>query len=325
VNADAVPILTYHSVCDGDGEAIEPYRTGVEAFESHAEVMEASSRRWVTVAELGSRLAAGHSVRGLAAVTFDDPFADTVAHAVPSLSRRGIPSTVYAVSRSLGEAPPILPGSVADHAQPRCRRHRRAARWSGLAVGTGARPAGDSGLAHRAESAAQDAPMMATTCRVVRDPGSDWWSVADTDDESVGEHHPGWMRAMASLGRPGLDPTVVRYVIDDLRNAGLLCVLVRPEPRQALMWDAVAPSDVVRVPRRAHVLDLPSDPDELLAGFSKNGRRDVRRAERSGVEIRLDRDGELIPYYLAMRELSLKRWAETSRVPFAGPRTIRAV
>lgn len=53
----------------------------------------------VPLDEIADRLARGASVRGLAAITFDDAYVGTVRHAVPWLSDRGIPSAVFVPTR----------------------------------------------------------------------------------------------------------------------------------------------------------------------------------------------------------------------------------
>ncbi len=49
----------------------------------------------VSLDEIAQRLARGASVRGLAAITFDDAYVGTLRHAVPWLSRRALPASVF--------------------------------------------------------------------------------------------------------------------------------------------------------------------------------------------------------------------------------------
>jgi glycosyltransferase involved in cell wall biosynthesis/peptidoglycan/xylan/chitin deacetylase (PgdA/CDA1 family) len=59
--------------------------------------------RFVSLDELGARLDAG-TAAGLAAVTFDDGYADFYDHAFPLLDRKGIPAAVFVVTGLLEDA-----------------------------------------------------------------------------------------------------------------------------------------------------------------------------------------------------------------------------
>jgi peptidoglycan/xylan/chitin deacetylase (PgdA/CDA1 family) len=64
---------------------------------------------FVSLNELGARLEASHSVsRSMAAVTFDDGYADVYANAFPLLTRKGIPAAVFAVTDLVGTGRPLL-------------------------------------------------------------------------------------------------------------------------------------------------------------------------------------------------------------------------
>ena len=58
----------------------------------------AATHRFLPVSELLKRLAAGHSTRGLIAVTFDDAYGSVASLASPELEARGIPHALFAVS-----------------------------------------------------------------------------------------------------------------------------------------------------------------------------------------------------------------------------------
>ena len=109
MNAQLVPVLTYHSVGDGPGGGIEPYRTATEVFREHVDALTESGRTWVTISELGRRLRDDESVCGLGAVTFDDPYADAIDNALPVLAAASVPATVYSVSEGLGSVPRFGP------------------------------------------------------------------------------------------------------------------------------------------------------------------------------------------------------------------------
>ncbi len=65
--------------------------------------------RFVSLDELGRRLEAGDSAsRPMAAVTFDDGYADVYANAFPLLTRKGIPAAVFAVTDLVDTGKPPL-------------------------------------------------------------------------------------------------------------------------------------------------------------------------------------------------------------------------
>ncbi|MBI2469449.1 MAG: polysaccharide deacetylase family protein [Candidatus Rokubacteria bacterium] len=65
--------------------------------------------RFVPLDELGSRLEAGGGFdRPVAAVTFDDGYTDVYEHALPLLTRKGIPATCFVVTDLVGTSRPAL-------------------------------------------------------------------------------------------------------------------------------------------------------------------------------------------------------------------------
>lgn len=69
----------------------------VEVFASIVEWL-ASSFDVVPLRELADRVATGRSVRGLAAITFDDAYRGVFEHALPLLASAGLPSTLFVVT-----------------------------------------------------------------------------------------------------------------------------------------------------------------------------------------------------------------------------------
>jgi glycosyltransferase involved in cell wall biosynthesis/peptidoglycan/xylan/chitin deacetylase (PgdA/CDA1 family) len=101
--SDAPLILGYHRVLDD--EAPVPSRgvpsMGIRAstLEGHLSVV--SRRfRFVSLDEMGARIEAG-TAAGLAAVTFDDGYADFCQNGFPLLQRMGIPAAVFVVTTLL--------------------------------------------------------------------------------------------------------------------------------------------------------------------------------------------------------------------------------
>ena len=117
-------ILMYHRVGTG-GE--DPWGLAVSPVH-FAEQMAVLARRRevVRLTDLAERLATGRSVADLAALTFDDGYADNLTAAYPVLRRLSLPATVFVVADAIGApdelwwdelgriflAPGLLPVSV---------------------------------------------------------------------------------------------------------------------------------------------------------------------------------------------------------------------
>lgn len=70
------------------------------------------------------------------------------------------------------------------------------------------------------------------------------------------------------------------------------------------------------LPRFAHVLDLDGGFETVWRErFRQTARRNVRKANKQGIEIERDSSGRLIPVYQALLERSVERWAAGSREP----------
>ncbi len=91
-------VLCYHNVVDGPVAVSDPgLHLQRAAFEAHM-VWLAGRFEVVSLDELARRAEAGASLRGLAAVTFDDAYQGTLRHGLPVLARLGLPCTVFVPS-----------------------------------------------------------------------------------------------------------------------------------------------------------------------------------------------------------------------------------
>jgi len=91
-------VLCYHNVVDGPVAVADPgLHLQRRAFEVQ---MEWLARRFdvVPLDELARRAESRASLRGLAAVTFDDAYQGTLQHGLPVLARLGLPCTVFVPS-----------------------------------------------------------------------------------------------------------------------------------------------------------------------------------------------------------------------------------
>ena len=125
----------------------------------------------------------------------------------------------------------------------------------------------------------------------------------------------GW--GIGGLVGPGIDAGVVAAVFADLRASGVSRVQIRPNPLDGDVFREGAPSSVVALPRRAHVIDLRAGEQDLWTRFSKAARRGVRKGERAGLEIEHGHDERLVREYYALHEKSVDRWAGQQHEPLA--------
>jgi peptidoglycan/xylan/chitin deacetylase (PgdA/CDA1 family) len=96
-----VTVLCYHAVEPGWSS---PLAVDPASFEAHCTWL-ARHRTVLPLDEAVTRLdSAGRLPAGVAALTFDDGFAGLHEHALPVLSRYGLPATVFLVAQTLTEA-----------------------------------------------------------------------------------------------------------------------------------------------------------------------------------------------------------------------------
>jgi peptidoglycan/xylan/chitin deacetylase (PgdA/CDA1 family) len=102
----APPVITYHRVVEDFAASA---RHTVPATLVSRQMLEAQLDwigrrfRFVSLDELGSALEAGTGGTGpVAAITFDDGYRDVYEHALPLLTRKGIPAAVFVVTKLIG-------------------------------------------------------------------------------------------------------------------------------------------------------------------------------------------------------------------------------
>jgi peptidoglycan/xylan/chitin deacetylase (PgdA/CDA1 family) len=99
-----VPILLYHAITDDPPEWIAPFAVSPAAFARHLDAVVASGREPLTVSQYtdGLRGKADLPPRSVL-ITVDDGFADFADNALPALTARKLPSTLYVATGALAD------------------------------------------------------------------------------------------------------------------------------------------------------------------------------------------------------------------------------
>lgn len=122
----------------------------------------------------------------------------------------------------------------------------------------------------------------------------------------------GYGGALASDGR--LTTADVSLICADLARLGVVRASVVPSPYDT-GWGAASLTATGQVGYLTHLLDLAGGSAHVWSGYSSNVRRSVRRAERSGVEVRRDDTGALLPVFTELHRKSMDRWASRAGRP----------
>ena len=112
-----------------------------------------------------------------------------------------------------------------------------------------------------------------------------------------------------------VSPDHTRLVWADLLGRGALVRDVRFGPRTPEPWHA-APECFRRTEREVEVLDLTGGFGTVWSErFRSTARTAVRKAERSDLEVRVDRSGRLVGTFHELYRLSIDRWAVRQHEP----------
>src|SRR5438309_3659690 len=141
---DAGLILCYHNIVqsDDDGAGDPGLHLSQERFERQMRWL-AGHYTMVPLSEFADRLAAGRSLRSVAAITFDDGYAGLFHHAGPILHALGIPATVFLVAEAVGGSTGFWwdqPGIVESITPTRRERWLKDLRGDGEAIMADAAP-----------------------------------------------------------------------------------------------------------------------------------------------------------------------------------------
>ncbi|MCX4992607.1 MULTISPECIES: GNAT family N-acetyltransferase [unclassified Streptomyces] len=114
-----------------------------------------------------------------------------------------------------------------------------------------------------------------------------------------------------------VSPAEARAVFADLARLRALRVSVRLRPADQAVWANAAPGFRPE-PHMTQMVDLDGGFGTVWEHrFSRHVRREVRHAERSDVEVEVDRTGRLVPAFYHLYQKSIARWAEQQHEPLA--------
>lgn len=125
----------------------------------------------------------------------------------------------------------------------------------------------------------------------------------------------GWGFGGAVTDSPD-DSAFLGAIVDDLARQPGVQIHLRPNPLRSEAWEAAVGRSAIRIPARAHVLDLQGGFDRWWTStVSKNLRKKVRRAERDGVQVRCGTGGALLDEFRDLYDLSIRRFAQRLQEP----------
>jgi peptidoglycan/xylan/chitin deacetylase (PgdA/CDA1 family) len=100
-----VPVLLYHRVTESPSAKLAPFTVPPALFGRHLDLLDELGFEVLPVSALVPAMAGGDGSRRLAAVTFDDGYADFASDALPHLLRRGMAATMYVTTGWLDGRP----------------------------------------------------------------------------------------------------------------------------------------------------------------------------------------------------------------------------
>jgi hypothetical protein len=113
-----------------------------------------------------------------------------------------------------------------------------------------------------------------------------------------------------------LRPEEVDAIFQDLACRPALRVSVRFNAPVHPSWIGPSRSGFTTIHHTTHILDLSGGFNHVWQQkFRSNVRRNVRKAERSSIEVSVDRTGRLIPIFCDLYEQSIIRWAKQQHEP----------
>ncbi|MFE4699117.1 GNAT family N-acetyltransferase [Streptomyces sp. NPDC056738] len=114
-----------------------------------------------------------------------------------------------------------------------------------------------------------------------------------------------------------VSPAEARAVFTDLARLRALRVAVRLRPTDEALWGHAA-SAFSPEPHMTQMVDLDGGFGTVWEQrFGRRVRREIRRGERSDVDVEVDRTGRLVPAFYHLYRKSIVRWAAQQHEPLA--------
>jgi lipid II:glycine glycyltransferase (peptidoglycan interpeptide bridge formation enzyme) len=107
----------------------------------------------------------------------------------------------------------------------------------------------------------------------------------------------------------------MRTVLSDLARSPSVRRSLVPNPLLADAWSAAMPARVIRVRYLSYVLDLEGGFDAVLGRYRSDNRRNVRKAEKQSLDVRLVRDERMVDDFAHLNSRSVDRWAHQRGQP----------
>jgi hypothetical protein len=119
-------------------------------------------------------------------------------------------------------------------------------------------------------------------------------------------------------GGAHLDNHEIGAVLADLAALPTVRLRLALLPDTPAAWaSASAEHFPVSHQRTVHILDLADGIDAIRRGYAANRRKSLRRAERRGIEIEVDRTGRRLGVFFELFDKSIERWAAEQHEPLA--------
>jgi hypothetical protein len=107
----------------------------------------------------------------------------------------------------------------------------------------------------------------------------------------------------------------MQTVLTDLARRPVLRTALVPNPLLSDAWSAATPPEAVRVEYQSYVLDLAGGFDAVFTRYRPETRRNVRKAERQSLDVRMVRDASLADVFAGLNARSVDRWAHQRGQP----------
>jgi hypothetical protein len=107
----------------------------------------------------------------------------------------------------------------------------------------------------------------------------------------------------------------MRLVLTDLARRPVVRTALAANPLLDDAWSAVSAPTAVRADFLSYVVDLDGGSDAVVARYRSETRRNVKKAEKQSLDVRVVRDGSLVDVFAGLNAQSVDRWAHQRGQP----------